>query len=115
MIRNLPAWARSKVAVELLAAIARDRPEPRVRQHRLSATFGGYSEGTSISYPGKIAGTLRTIQTQWVQREYAALDRRFAVTHRWDHEQAREILSAESADALIERVLRESGEQRRAA
>jgi hypothetical protein len=103
---QLPEWARSQLASELIAAILADPPEGRpirddwgTRDHR--------------SFAGKIAGRLRRLHKEWVEREYSQLSRKFAIYHKWDHERAREILSAPDGNQLIEQLL--SQEQRRAA
>lgn len=109
---NLPEWARSDIASELLAAIIANAPE----QAFLGAKrrFCGRLEnpdGVQPSYVGKPAARLRRIRKEWIERRYTALDRQFAVIGFWDAAEAERILTAEDANALIERVLREAAQK----
>jgi hypothetical protein len=100
---NLPPYANTPIGRELIAAIIRERPEYRI-------TRGAWIEGGGTrSYAGKLAGRLRQLHKEWVEREYDALNRRFAVTHRWDADEAARILGTENGNQLIERVLTERG------
>lgn len=111
----LPQWADNPIGSALVSAVILDRPEPRVRQHRLPSVFGGYPDGTSITYSGKPAALLRRLRREWVDRHYALLDSQFAVTGVWDEAASRAILGCEEADALIQRLLAETAEQKVAA
>lgn len=114
---TLPEWARSPEAIDLLQQIIAERPEPHTYGGRLPSIYGGYHGEPTTSYPGKVAGRLRRIYSDWQVREFGKLDREFALTHVWDQARADEVCGAEDATALVTRVLRETerGAERRAA
>lgn len=104
----LPSWANTPLGRELVAAILADPPEGRLirddwgaRDHR--------------SFAGKVAGRLRRLHKEWVERKYSHLNREFAISHVWNAAEAERILRMEDANALIERVLAEAVDQRAAA
>jgi hypothetical protein len=108
LIESLPQWCANHDGRRLIYSILADRPQPRVRQHRLPSLYGGYSDGTSITYPGKVAGQLRRMHTVWLDRELKALDAQYAVSGKWDEDASTAILTTETADQLIARILGES-------
>ena len=112
---SLPAWARSEIARQLLAAIVEAPPELHVNSGRLPRIYGSHREPTEPTYTGPIAGRLRRIRKEWIEREYDLLNRQFAATHHWDADSAERILRAETVEAVIGRVLAEAGARKEAA
>jgi len=104
---SLPRWADTPLGHELLAAIRRNPPES-------SLVRDDWGTRDCPRFTGKLAGRLRKMREEWVDREMALLDRQYHATHRWDEEASRTVLGTEEADALVRRVLAEA-EQRRAA
>lgn len=101
---DLPAWSQSAIARALIAEIIAERPV-------YGLSRGAWIEGGGQRvYRGKLAGQLRRIQREWLEREYAIRDAQFAATGQWDGEG----LDIESADELIARIL-EAPAQARAA
>lgn len=112
---QLPTWCETRIGRELISSIIAAPPERRTISHRLPSVFGGYPDGTTVSFTGKAAGLLRRLRQEWVQRELWALDQAFAITKIWDSTASERVLGCEDVDALIERVLAEAADQRAAA
>jgi len=92
-----PAWALNETAQALLEQIIHEQPEPRTRNHRLPDIYGGYSDGTTRTYPGQAARDLRAVHEAAREEAMNANDRDAWVA-----------LGKDSADALIARVLAET-------
>lgn len=109
---DLPSWCDNPIGRALVEQIIGERPSFRLSR-------GQWIEGGGQkSYPGEAAGQLRRMHKDFVEREYAALNRQFAVLNRWDHERAREVLGVENGNELITRILAETEQhhaERRAA
>jgi hypothetical protein len=105
----LPTWADNRDARRLLASIIADPPETRIRRD----DWG--SEEVYRTWKRPDVAALRKLHAQWQEREFAALDRKFAITGVWDQTASNAVLGAETPDALIGRLLGEAQGQRRAA
>jgi hypothetical protein len=105
VVTVLPTWADNRDARRLLASIIADPPETRIRRD----DWG--SEEVYRTWKRPDVAALRKLHAQWQEREFAALDRKFAVTGVWSDAASKAVLGAETPDALIARLLGEAKRQ----
>jgi hypothetical protein len=104
-VQNLPKWASNRLGRALVSAIIAERPDCFVTSGE------SYNSGGRTIYKGKVAGQLRRLHREWMEREFARQDEQFRITGIWDQAASNAVCGAEEADALIGRILRETEQQ----
>jgi hypothetical protein len=108
-VSKLPPYADNKLGRALLTEILANPPETRIR-----SAWGGAPADQRFSAKspsGKLVCQLRRLHREWLEREFAILDRQFEVTGVWNDAASRAVFGAEEPDALVRRLLAEDGEK----
>lgn len=101
---TLPPYAQSRIGRALVSEIIAEQPSCYVTRGE------PYNCGGRTVYRGKLAGQLRRLHREWMQREFARLDSVFKVSGVYDQTAANAVCGAEEPDALIARLLSASAE-----
>lgn len=98
----LPAWAATPEARALIGQAIANPPQRTI-------TRGAWIEGGgNVRFHGGVTGKLRRLYSDWLDREFAALDAVYAVKGFWDQAASDALCRVEDADQLIERLLAEA-------
>jgi hypothetical protein len=106
---KLPTWASNKLGRALLSEIVANPPEPRIIRDK------DWGTRDTPHYRHPLAGKLRQMREEYVEREFALLDQQYAVVGVWDDAASRAVLRCETVDELLTRLIAERDAQREAA